>query len=225
MKEAPLLLHGITLGSWHVPSFIVYTWIVTALIVIMSLAVRANLKEIPTGLTNLVEFMIGGLRDFTTETMGPHGLDYFAIIGTVVFFILFCNLIGIIPGFESPTANINTTGACAVTVVVMTHLIGVGKHRFKYIKHFLGPVWWLAPLMFPIEVIGHFARVLSLSLRLFGNIKGEDLFILTLFTLVPFFIPAIVVVQGLQIFTAFVQTFVFVLLTMLYLSGAAEHAH
>lgn len=223
MKEAPLLFHGLTLGSWHVPAFIVYTWIVMAILTVMALAVRSSLKPIPGGLQNFAEAFIGGLRDFTVTTMGPHGMDYFAMIGTFAFFILLSNLIGVIPGFESPTANLNTTAACAVVVVVSTHIVGLQKHGFKYIKHFIGPVWWLAWLMFPIEVIGHIARLVSLSLRLFGNIKGEDLVIAILFGLVPLLIPS--VMFGLAIFTSFVQTFVFVLLTMLYLSGAAEHAH
>lgn len=223
MKEAPLFIHGLTLGSWHVPSFIVYTWLVMGLLILMSLAVRGSLKEVPGGLQNIIEAFIGGLRDFTISTMGPHGMDYFALIGTAAFFILISNLLGVIPGFESPTSNLNTTAACAVVVVVSTHIVGLQKHGVKYIKHFIGPVPWLAWLMFPIEVIGHFARLISLSLRLFGNIRGEDLVVAILFGLVPLLVPS--VMFGLAIFTSFVQTFVFVLLTMLYLSGAAEHAH
>jgi len=223
MKEPPLFLHGLQLGSWHAPAFVVYTWVVMALLIVLALAVRGNLKPIPGGLQNAVELFIGGLKDFTVQTMGPHGLDYFALIGTAALFIFSCNVIGVLPGFESPTSNINTTGACAVIVVVFTHFIGVKKHGFKYIKHFMGPVLWLAPLMFFIEVIGHIARVLSLTLRLFGNIKGEDLMILMLFGLVPIFLPSIFL--GLAVFTSVVQTFVFVLLTMLYIAGAMEEAH
>ena len=84
-------------------------------------------------------------------------------------------MFGLIPGFFSPTANINTTLACALIVFVTTHIVGIKIHGAKYIKHFLGPIWWLAPLMLPIEIIGHLSRVLSLTLRLFGNIMGEDL--------------------------------------------------
>jgi F-type H+-transporting ATPase subunit a len=223
MKEAPLFIHGLTLGSWQVPAFIVYTWLVMAILIVMSLAVRSSLKPIPGGLQNFVELFIGGLRDFTVNTMGPHGLDYFPLIGTAAFFILFSNLIGVIPGFESPTANLNTTGACALVVFSSTHVVGVSKHGFKYIKHFMGPVLWLAPMMLFIEIIGHLARPVSLSLRLFGNIKGEDLVVLILFMLVPLFVPSVML--GLAVFTSVVQTFVFCLLTMLYISGAMEHAH
>ena len=185
--------------------------------------VSSSLKPVPGGLQNLIEAFVGGIRDFTVTTMGPHGMDYFPLIGTAAFFILLSNLLGVIPGFESPTANLNTTAACAITVFASTHVVGIRKHGFKYIKHFMGPVLWLAPMMFFIEVIGHIARPVSLSLRLFGNIKGEDLVVLILFMLVPLAIPAVML--GLAIFTSFVQTFVFVLLTMLYISGAMEEAH
>ena len=224
MKEAPLFIqHGITLGSWLVPPFIVYTWFVMGLLIVMALAVRSSLKPVPGGLQNVVEAIIGGLRDFTINTMGPHGMDYFPLLGTAAFFILISNLLGIIPGFESPTANLNTTAACALVVFTSTHVVGVRKHGIKYLKHFMGPVLWLAPLMFFIEVIGHIARPVSLSLRLFGNIKGEDLVVLILFILVPLAVPSVML--GLAVFTSVVQTFVFVLLTMLYISGAMEEAH
>ncbi len=223
MKEPPLFIHHLDLGFWDVPGLIVYTWIVMAILIVTSLVISKNLKTIPGGLQNVMEFMIGGLRDFTVNTMGPHGLDYFALIGTAALFILTCNLIGLIPGFESPTANLNTTAGCSLVVFLMTHIVGVGKHGVKYVKHFVGPVWWLAWLMFPIEIIGHLVRPVSLSLRLFGNIKGEDLVIIILFLLAPYFIPA--GMMAFAVFTSFLQSFVFVLLTMLYIAGAMEHAH
>lgn len=223
MKEAPLFIHHLNLGFWDVPALIVYTWIVMAILIVTSIMVTRSLKTIPGGLQNVMELMIGGLRDFTVNTMGPHGLDYFALIGTAALFILVCNLIGLIPGFESPTANLNTTAGCALVVFLMTHIVGIGKHGFKYVKHFVGPVWWLAWLMFPIEIIGHLVRPVSLSLRLFGNIKGEDLVILILFLLAPYLIPA--GMMAFAVFTSFLQSFVFVLLTMLYIAGAMEEAH
>jgi len=98
----------------------------------------------------------------------------FPLIASLGFFILLSNYLGMIPGFFSPTANINTTAACALIVVVTTHVLGVKFHGAKYVKHFMGPVWWLTPLIMPIELIGHLARVLSLSIRLFGNVFGEE---------------------------------------------------
>lgn len=223
MKEPPLFFHHLNLGFWDVPGIILYTWIVMALLIIASLAVSRNLQTIPSGLQNVMEMFFSGLKDFTVSTMGAHGMDYFPLLATAALYILISNLIGIIPGFESPTANLNTTAACALVVFSMTHVVGVQKHGFKYIKHFMGPVAWLAPMMFFIEVIGHLARPVSLSLRLFGNIKGEDLVVIILFLLVPFLIPSAML--AVAVFTSFVQAFVFVLLTMLYIAGAMEHAH
>ena len=223
MKEAPLFIHGFTLGSWHVPPFIAYTWLVMAILIVVALIVRSSLKPVPGKLQNIVEAFVGGLKDFTTTTMGPKGMDYFPLIATAGAFILIANIMDVIPGFESPTDNINTTLACAIVVFVSTHFVGIKKHGFHYIKHFLGPVAWLAPAMFFIELIGHLARPVSLSLRLFGNIKGEDLVVAVLLLLVPLAVPSIMV--GLQVFTSFVQAFVFILLTMLYISGAMEEAH
>jgi F-type H+-transporting ATPase subunit a len=148
----------------------------------------------------------------------------FPLIATLGLFILFSNYLGMIPGFFAPTANINTTGACALIVVVFTHLIGVKFHGVKYVKHFMGPVWWLTPLIMPIEIIGHIARVLSLSIRLFGNVFGEELVLGILFFLAGIYLaPLPMMVLGL--FTGFIQAFIFCLLSMMYFAGAMEHAH
>jgi len=138
-------------------------------------------------------------------------------------FILVCNLIGIIPGFEPPTANINTNLAMALVVFFSTHVVGIFTHGFKYIKQFLGPVWWLIPLMLPIEVISHLSRPLSLTFRLFGNIAGEDIVLLVVLMLVPFLVPLPIMV--LMIFTSIVQALVFMLLAMMYIGGAMEEGH
>jgi F-type H+-transporting ATPase subunit a len=146
------------------------------------------------------------------------------LIATFFIFIFFSNVFGLIPGFFSPTANINTTLACALIVFVTTHVVGIKIHGVKYIKHFLGPIWWLAPLMLIIEIIGHFSRILSLTLRLFGNIMGEDLVLAILLMLAGQFLAPLPM-MFLAVFTSFVQAFIFSLLTMLYISGAMEHAH
>ena len=129
-----------------------------------------------------------------------------------------------VPGFFSPTASLNTTGACAVIVVVFTHVIGIRFHGAKYVKHFMGPVWWLVPLIFPIEIIGHLARVLSLSIRLFGNVFGEELVLGILFFLVGLYLAPLPM-MFLGLFTGFIQAFIFCLLSMMYFAGAIEHAH
>jgi F-type H+-transporting ATPase subunit a len=109
-------------------------------------------------------------------------------------------------------------------VVVFTHVIGIKYHGAKYVKHFLGPVWWMAPLIFLIEIIGHLARILSLTFRLFGNMAGHELVLAILFMLAGLFLAPLPI-MALGIFVSFVQAFVFFLLTLIYFSGAMEHAH
>jgi F-type H+-transporting ATPase subunit a len=170
-----------------------------------------------------MEAIIGGFDDLLIETMGPEGRKFFPLIATLGLYILTSNLLGMIPGFESPTANLNTTVSMAVVVFVMTHVVGIRAHGLKYVKHFMGPVWWLTPIMMPIEIITHLSRPLSLSVRLFGNIMGEDIVLAVVLLLVPLLVPLPVFV--LMIFTSIIQTFVFMLLTMMYIAGAMEEAH
>jgi F-type H+-transporting ATPase subunit a len=157
------------------------------------------------------------------DNMGPHGMIFFPLIATIAVFIFTANMAGIIPGFFSPTANMNTNAAMALTVFVLTHIVGIRIHGFKYLKQFMGPVWWMAPIMIPIELIGHLARPLSLTMRLFGNIAGEDLVLGVLLLLVPYVVP--LPFLALMIFTSVLQAFVFSLLAMMYISGAMEEAH
>jgi F-type H+-transporting ATPase subunit a len=172
---------------------------------------------------NVMEVIIDGLHALLIDTMGEHGKKFFPLIATLGLFILTANLIGIIPGFESPTANINTNLAMALVVFFSTHVVGVITHGFKYVKQFLGPVWWLIPLMLPIELISHLSRPLSLTFRLFGNIAGEDIVLLVVLLLVPLLVP--LPIMFLMIFTSVVQTLVFMLLAMMYIGGAMEEAH
>jgi F-type H+-transporting ATPase subunit a len=155
--------------------------------------------------------------------MGPKGKAYFPLIATIAFFILTSNLIALIPGFYPPTANLNTNAAMALTVFAMTHIIGIKEHGIGYLKHFCGPVIWLAPLIFPIEIVGHLARPLSLTLRLFGNMYGHEIVLMIFFALVPFLLPLPMMLMGVLV--AFIQTFVFMLLAMIYIAGSLEEAH
>jgi F-type H+-transporting ATPase subunit a len=199
------------------------------LIVIAFLVSRRYQKDatLPTektfSLANIMEMAVKGLLAFMESIMGSDARRFLPLVGGTAFFILFCNLLGAIPGFDSPTANINTTLACAIVVVVSTHVIGVRTHGIKYVKHFMGPVWWLAWLIFPIELIGHLARVMSLSIRLFGNMSGDHLVVATFLGLVALGVPAIF--MGFGVFVAVVQTFVFTLLSIIYITGALEEAH
>ena len=225
MKEGPMLLHfpvpGISEGGQIAVS---YSWLAMAILIGLALAARFSLKKTaPTGVQNLLETVVSGLENFVVDIMGPEGKHYLSLIGTLFLFILVCNLQGLFPGFDSPTANINTTLALALVSFVATHYIGVKRHGIGYIKHFMGPMWGLAPLMFPIELISHFARVMSLTFRLFGNMVAKHKLLLVLALLAPYIAP--VPILGLGLLVSFVQAGVFTLLTMLYLSGSIEAAH
>jgi len=202
---------------------IAYTWLIIGLLLIISILATKAVKAVPGGLQNFMEVIIGGIENMIVETMGEHGRPFFPLVATLAIFILVSNLIGLIPGFFPPTANINTTAACAVVVFVMTHVVGVKEHGVKYIKHFLGPIAWLAPMMFFIEVIGHFSRVISLTLRLFGNMNGHELVLMIFFGLAPFLVPLPMMLMGVLV--SFIQAFVFMLLAMIYIQGSLEHAH
>jgi len=170
------------------------------------------------------EMIVEGLLAIVKDNMGPRGPEFMMIIGTLALFIFVSNVLGIIPGFHSPTETLNTTGACAITVFCLTHYYGLREHGIKYLKQFTGPIIWLAPLLIPIELIGHFVRPVSLSIRLFGNIFGDHYVVGVVFGLVPFLIPLPMMALGL--FVAIVQTLVFILLSMAYFSGAIEgHEH
>jgi F-type H+-transporting ATPase subunit a len=200
-----------------------YSWFVMAMLVLCSFLATRRMDILPSRFQNVMEAIIGGFDDLLIETMGPEGRKFFPLIATLGLYILTSNLLGMIPGFESPTANLNTTVSMAVVVFVMTHVVGIRAHGLKYVKHFMGPVWWLTPIMMPIEIITHLSRPLSLSVRLFGNIMGEDIVLAVVLLLVPLLVPLPVFV--LMIFTSIIQTFVFMLLTMMYIAGAMEEAH
>ncbi|MCX5850404.1 MAG: F0F1 ATP synthase subunit A [Deltaproteobacteria bacterium] len=196
---------------------------VVVLLSLFSVLATRRMAVYPGKSQNVMEVIIGGIDSLLNEIMGHNGRQFFPLIATLGIFILTSNLLGIIPGFESPTANINTNAAMALVVFLSTHVVGVKNHGLKYFKQFLGPVWWLTPLMLPIEVISHISRPLSLTFRLFGNIKGEDIVLLVVLFLVPFFVPLPVFL--LMIFTSLVQTLVFMLLSMMYIAGAMEEGH
>lgn len=207
----------------YIPNHITYTWFVVALLALLSFLATRRLEVYPGRLQNVMEAVVGGLYSLLNDTMGHQGRKFFPLIATLGIFILTSNLIGIIPGFESPTANINTTACMALVVFFSTHVVGVMTHGFKYFKQFMGPVWWLTPLMMPIEIISHFSRPLSLTVRLFGNIMGEDIVLGVVLLLVPLLVP--LPVFALMIFTSVIQTLVFMLLSMMYISGALEEGH
>ena len=219
------LFEAVGLGHFaHVGTHIIYSWFTMLLLIIFGALSVKGLSLVPTKMQNFFEIIISGIEEFMVEVTGEEGRWLLPLAATVFLYIFVANLLGVFPGLYPPTANLNTTLSCALVVVVFTHVIGIKYHGVKYIKHFLGPVWWLAPLIFIIEIIGHLARILSLSFRLFGNMMGHEIVLGILFSLAGLFLaPLPIMVLG--IFVAFVQAFVFFLLSIIYFSGAMEHAH
>jgi F-type H+-transporting ATPase subunit a len=205
-----------------IPDYIVMSLIVAAgLILFFGLASR-RLNIVPSKLQSILELIIQAFENILVETIGERGKKYLPLIATIGLFILVCNLLGLVPGFMSPTSKLNVTLGCALVVFVYYHWQGIrSQGLFKYLKHFMGPVPLLAPLLIPIEIISHFSRPVSLSIRLFGNIFAEELLILVIASIVPFFLP--LPFMAIAIFTATIQAFVFVLLSCIYIGGAVVH--
>ena len=219
------LFEIIGLGHFaHAYPHVIYSWFVIVLLIVFAVLATRKIEMVPTKGQNFFEIIISGMEEFMVDITGEEGRWFFPFIATIFIYIATCNLIALVPGFFPPTASINTTVACAVPVFLFTHYIGIKYHGIKYIKHFLGPVWWLIPIVLPIEIIGHLARILSLSFRLFGNMTGHELVLAILFMLAgAFFAPLPIMAMG--IFVAFVQAFVFFLLSIMYFAGSMEEAH
>jgi F-type H+-transporting ATPase subunit a len=219
------LFEAIGLGHFaHAYPHVIYSWVVMIILIALSALAAKSVTLIPSKAQNVFELLISGMEEFMIEIAGEESRWLFPLIATVFIYIFVSNMIGLVPGFMPPTANLNTTLSCALVVVIFTHVIGIKYHGAAYIKHFMGPVWWMVPIIFPIEVIGHVARVLSLTFRLFGNMMGHELVLMILFGLAgAFFAP--LPIMALGIFVALVQAFVFFLLSIMYFAGAMEHAH
>lgn len=205
-----------------VPDYIVMSLIVAvALILFFGLASR-KLTLVPSKLQSILELIIQTFETLLTDIIGPQGKKYLPMIATIGLFIFSCNLLGLVPGFMSPTSKLNVTVGCALVVFFYYHWQGIkSQGLFKYLKHFTGPIPLLAPLMLPIEIISHFSRPVSLSVRLFGNIFAEELLILVIASIIPFILP--LPFMAIAIFTATIQAFVFVLLSCIYIAGAVAH--
>ena len=219
------ILSGLGLGHFaHEWSHVIHSWLVMVILIIGALLLGRGIQLIPRKGQSLLELIVQGLENFMVEITGPEGKAFFPFIGTIFLYIFVSNLLGLIPGFFSPTANINTTLSMALCTFVVTHIIGIKFHGIKYIKHFLGPVWALAPLMLVIELIGHLARVMSLSVRLFGNIFGKEKILGILFALAGLYLVPLPILF-LGILVSFIQAVVFMLLAIVYFAGAMEEAH
>ena len=221
-------LLGFHLGEGHhaVPDHIVMVLLIAAGLISFSLWLRGRLSvENPGRVQHLTEVIVEAVQGLMREVIGRNSRLYLPLIGALGVYILCGNLLGLLPGFISPTSNLNITLSCAICSFVYYNYHGIKRHGlFKYLKHFAGPVWWLGWLLFPVEIVSHFARVLSLSMRLFGNIFAEELIIGSLNQyLVPFLTS--VPVMFLALFASTIQAFIFILLTMVYISGAIEDSH
>jgi F-type H+-transporting ATPase subunit a len=235
-------VQGIEASTFHLPFHVlcsslsvsdeeVMTMTLLVMVVVFGFcfAVTRRMTLVPSKRQSVLELIIEGLSGFLREMIGPDGPRYLPLIAALFLFIVCSNLLGIVPGFISPTSNLNTTLALALVAFFSYHIMGLRTKGLRYFKDFLGPVWWLAPLMLPLEIISHLARILSLSFRLFGNIHGDEIVVAILVILaglVHYIVPWQLFMFPLAVFTGVVQALIFTMLTTLYIGSAVtEEAH
>ena len=219
---------------WHQPDLIPNAYFIVLVIALLFILATRKIKRLPEGKgQTLLELFVGGLINFFGGILGEHGKKYVPFVGSFFIFILFLNYLGLIPGFQSPTADLNTTLALGISAVIGVHIIAIKENGLVgYLKHFIGDPPWLGPLMFPLHIIGEIARAGSLAIRLFGNIFGEESVIINL-TLLGLAIPAIaglipwmpvqVPMLFFGLFGGFLQALVFSILTSIYIVTFLEH--
>ena len=216
--------HGEALSLLERYDHLLISLLAALVAVALASAARGKLARIPGPLQQVMEDLVTFLRGMVGDNIEHHSERYLPLIGTLGLFILLNNVFGLIPGLGSGTANWNVTLGCALVVFFYYNFHGMReKGVLKYWGHFAGPIWWLAPLMFPLEILGLLSRILSHSLRLFGNIAGEHVVSGIFFALVPLLVPLPLMVMGL--FFGLIQTFVFIMLATIYVSGAVAHEH
>lgn len=206
--------------GFDVPDHVIMALLVLAISTVLCIAGSRRIsRDNPGPLQHFLEMIVGGLKGLLHDVIGHGGERYLTIIAAFAVFIFISNIFGLFYFLQPPTSNPNTTFALSISSFLYFNYQGIKEQGlFHYLKHFAGPVWWLAWLMFPIEMVGNFARALSLSMRLFGNIFGEHTATGIFMGLVPIIVPWPMMALG--IFGAVLQTFVFIMLTMVYLSGA-----
>jgi F-type H+-transporting ATPase subunit a len=220
----------------HQPNHVVMAILIAGLIMVMTAVASLQLSRVRKGadgalvpegkwtFRNFFEIAAESLYKLTESTLGEHDAPhYFPVIGSLFVFIFVSNVVGLIPGLLPPTSNLNTTLALGMFVFLYYNFVGLKVNGLGYLKHFFGPVLWLGPLMLIIEIASHIFRPLSLALRLRGNIEGDHIVLSVFSGLVPYVLP--MVFYGLGIFVAFVQAFVFCLMTMVYISLSTAHDH
>ncbi len=211
---------GYTGHDNHVVIFFTHMILSAIIVLVIAKIATKSMRLVPTGTQNVMEAYLGGVIAMGADVMGKEeARKYLPLVATIGLFVGVANLIGVVPGFEAPTASLNMTLALALVVFVYYNFEGIRRNGvIKYFAHFMGPVWWLAWLMFPIEIVSHISRIISLSFRLFGNVKGDDMFLMVLLMLTPWIFPMIPF--ALLTFMAFLQAFIFMMLTYVYLGGA-----
>lgn len=211
---------GYTGHDNHTVIFLTHMLLSAIIVLVTAKIATRSMRLVPTGTQNVIEAYLGGVIAMGADVMGKEeARKYLPLVATIGLFVGVANLIGVVPGFEAPTASLNMTLALALVVFVYYNFEGIRRNGvIKYFGHFFGPVWWLAWLMFPIEIVSHFSRIISLSFRLFGNVKGDDMFLMVLLMLTPWIFPMIPF--ALLTFMALLQAFIFMMLTYVYLGGA-----
>jgi F-type H+-transporting ATPase subunit a len=222
------LLHKLGIEPRHaqapIPNTVAMEILVCLFLIVLFVLVRARLSvDKPGALQHMFEGIVGFVEQQSHEIIGPHSEAHTPFLVSLGLFILVCNLIGLIPGFESPTALPIVPLGCAIVAFAYYQAQGFKHAGIKYLAHFAGPMPMLAPLMIPIELISHLARVLSLTIRLFANMFAGDMVTLVFFSLVPVGVP--ILFLGLHLGVSFLQTYIFILLTTVYLAGAVAEEH
>jgi F-type H+-transporting ATPase subunit a len=226
VANALLGLVGMTAAHPDRPweNWITMELLVVAILMAVAALLRASLSpDKPGTLQHIFEGIYGFIQNTAEECGLHHAGSYLPYLGTIFIFVLSMNLIGIIPTFESPTMFAQVPAGLAVWTFLYYNFNGIREVGGGYVKHFIGPVAWLAPLMIIIEIIGHFARPLSLTMRLYGNMFGGEQVTLLFLSLTYLVVPA--VFMALHVFVSFVQAYVFTLLTTIYVSSATSHEH
>lgn len=199
------------------------SWVCMAILFTVAFICKRRISMVPGQLQNVFESIIDTLENFIVTSMGEKiGPKYVPFLVGLFIYILGMNLMGLIPGLDAATANLNTTLSMALFVFVLYNVIGIYVWHHRYIKQFLGVSKWLIPLMFPLEIVSHLARPVSLSLRLFGNIRGEEIVLILFFIMAP--ILGTIPIYCLFLLAKCMQALVFFMLAMFYIKGAIEGA-
>jgi F-type H+-transporting ATPase subunit a len=225
---ATRLLHAVHVQPYNAQAPITETFameiLVLGLLLLFFVLVRISLNvENPGPIQQIAEMLHGFVSGQADSIIGPDAQRYVAFTTTVLVFVLLSNLLGMVPGLIAPTSVPTVPLGVALLCFFYYHYHGIREQGAGYLKQFVGPIWWIAPMMLPIELISHFARILSLTVRLYANMFAGEMVTLVFFSLVPIAIP--LVFMGLHLGVALIQAYIFMLLTMIYVSQSVAHDH